>query len=90
MLYCSRLIKYIGGSGDLCTFYRTPYRIPHSGQTLSPEPCSPYHLGAGGIPLVFPPSLAIKAIEYNKLGDVKAGELLSGPLGFYAVNNHEM
>lgn len=50
----------------------------------------PYHLGAGGIPLVFPPPLPIKAVEDNKLGGVKAGELLSGSLGFYAVNNHDM
>lgn len=56
----------------------------------SPQDPSPYHLGARGIPLVYLPPSPIKAVEHNKLGDVEAGELLSSPLGFYAMNNHGM
>lgn len=72
----------------LCTELPIPHhpRTPHSAQ----DP-SPYHLCAHrGIPLVRLPPSPIEAVEHNKLGDVEAGELLSGPLGFYAMDNGGM
>lgn len=67
----------------LCTEFPSPH---HSRTTHSAQDSSLYHLCACGIPLVCLPPLPIEAVEHNKLGDVEAGELLSGPLGFYAVN----
>lgn len=64
-------------------------RTPHSGKASAQDP-SPYHLCACSIPLVCLPPSPIEAVEHNKLGDVEAGEPLSGPLGFYAVNNGGM
>lgn len=71
----------------LCTELLSPHhpRTPHCAQNPSP-----YHLCARGIPLVRLPPSPIEAVEHNKLGDVEAGELLSGPLGFYAMNNGGM